>query len=131
MMEYTIKGTVVAGRRLGRELGFPTANIAAGDTPGVDNGVYAVRVDIDGKTYDGMANLGHKPSIGSSERLLEVNIFGFEEDLYGRRISVTLLHRLRSEKHYATLEELRNAIARDRRETEEYFSQNKAAPPAK
>ena len=121
-MEYTIKGTVVAGRRLGRELGFPTANIVVGDTQGVADGVYAVCVEVDGKSHHGMANLGHKPSVGGGERLLEINIFSFDEDLYGREIGVTLLHYLRPEKHFATLEELREAIARDRRETEKYFA---------
>ncbi len=121
-MEYTIKGTVVAGRRLGRELGFPTANIVVGDTPGIADGVYAVHVEVDGKNYRGVANLGHKPSVGGGERLLEVNIFGFDEDLYGREICVTMLRYLRPEKHFATLEELREAIENDSRETEKYFA---------
>jgi riboflavin kinase/FMN adenylyltransferase len=120
-MEYTIKGTVVAGRRLGRQLGFPTANITCGDTPGVDDGVYAVCVDVNGKSYRGMANIGYKPSIGSSDRLLEVNIFDFDEDIYGYTIDVTLLKYLRHEKRFTTLDELREAIDRDRLDTEEYF----------
>lgn len=122
-MEYTIKGTVVPGRKLGRELGFPTANIVAGPTPGIADGVYAVRVNVDGQSYRGMANLGHKPSVGGTdeERLLEVNIFGFAGDIYGRGISVVLLRYIRPERYFPTLGELRDAIDHDRRAIEKYF----------
>ena len=123
-MEYIIKGTVVPGRRLGRELGFPTANLAAGDTPGIADGVYAVRVRVGGRQYEGMANLGHKPSVAGpdAERMLEVNLFGFDGDLYGKEIEAALVRFIRPEKHFASLDELRTAIAADRRVIEEYFA---------
>lgn len=122
-MGCVIKGTVVPGRKLGRKLGFPTANVAAGDTPGAEDGVYAVRVSAGGRTYEGMANLGHKPSVADAgdERLLEVNIFGFTGDIYGQEIEVELVRFIRSEKRFASLDELREAIGTDRHTIEDFF----------
>lgn len=122
-MVHDIKGVVIRGRRLGRELGFPTANIEIAESEDIPDGIYAVRVRIGDRVYEGMANLGHRPSIPQADdrRLLEVHIFGFDADLYGREIEVSLVRRIRPEKRFDTLSDLRNAIEQDRRTIEEFF----------
>jgi riboflavin kinase/FMN adenylyltransferase len=122
-------GTVTRGKQLGRRLGFPTANIAvATDGPQPAEGVYAVAARVDGTVYEGMGNVGRRgelfgDGVGSTTAglTLEVNLFGFEGDLYGRTIEVELLRRIRGERKFADEEELRAAVERDRREIEEYF----------
>lgn len=111
------------GKKLGRRLGFPTANIAVGDTPGIADGVYAVRATTDGRTFYGMANLGRRPSVESADapRLLEVNLFDFEGDLYGKTLEVELLAFIRPERRFASVEELRQAVEHDRGVIEEYL----------
>lgn len=109
-----VEGVVEHGRRLGRELGFPTANLdVAADLPLTD-GVYRSRMTIEGRTYDGMSNLGCNPSVGGAERRLETHIFDFTGNLYGRQLRVELLEKIRDERRFATVEELRAQIARDR-----------------
>ncbi len=110
----TVEGVVEHGRRLGRELGFPTANIAVGEAFEAEDGVYRSRVAIDGRTYDAMSNLGTNPSVGGAERRLETHIFGFAGELYGRTIRVELLERIRGERRFASVEELRRQIERDK-----------------
>ena len=114
MERVVIEGVVEHGRRLGRELGFPTANLAVkGDLPLLD-GVYRSRVEVGGRWYDAMSNLGCNPSVGGSERRLETHIFDLSEALYGCRIRVELVEKIRDERRFATVEELREQIARDR-----------------
>lgn len=108
-----LEGEVIHGNRLGRKMGFPTANIAVDESVWLRNGVYASRVRIDGHDYRAMSNLGYKPSVGGRQRLLETNIFGFEGDLYGRTLRVELLRFVRPECRFASLEELVNQIQRD------------------
>lgn len=114
MEATTIEGIVQHGRRLGRELGFPTANIAVPEAVDVADGVYYTRVEAEGAEYDAVSNLGRNPSVGGTERRLETHLFGFGGSLYGLRIRVRLLHRIRGERTFATVEELRAQIARDR-----------------
>ncbi|MDE7069763.1 MAG: riboflavin kinase [Alistipes sp.] len=109
-----IEGEVLHGRRLGRELGFPTANMEVGD-PTIEGGVYASRVEIDGTTYRAMSNLGCNPSVGGGPRHLETHLFGFAGDLYGRRIRVELVRKIRDERRFDSLEALRRQIGEDRR----------------
>lgn len=114
MEGVTIEGVVEHGRRLGRELGFPTANMAVPDSVCAADGVYYSRVEIDGACYDAMSNLGRNPSVGGSERHLETHIFGFGGSLYGRTLCVVLVCRIRDERRFATIEELREQLARDK-----------------
>ena len=92
-----IEGCVEHGRRLGRELGFPTANLSVPDDLSLDDGVYRSRVEVAGRRYDAMSNLGRNPSVGGTERRLETHIFGFTGELYGCRLRVELLQRIRGE----------------------------------
>ena len=114
-MERTvIEGVVKHGRRLGRELGFPTANLAVPADIVAADGVYRSRAEVDGKTYDAMSNLGRNPSVGGVERRLETHIFGFSGELYGRLLRVELLEKIRDERKFATVEELRAQIKKDK-----------------
>ena len=114
MERVVIEGVVEHGRRLGRELGFPTANLAVPDDLELEDGVYRSRALIDGRWYDALSNLGRNPSVGGTERRLETHVLDFAGELYGLRLRVELIERLRGERHFATVEELREQIARDR-----------------
>lgn len=114
MERVVIEGVVEHGRRLGRELGFPTANLAVPADFSLADGVYRSRAEIDGRWYDGMSNLGCNPSVGGAERRLETHIFDFSEELYGRLLRVELFEKIRDERRFATVEELQAQIAEDR-----------------
>ena len=109
-----IEGVVEHGQRLGRELGFPTANLAVPAGFPLSDGVYRSRAEVEGRWYDGMSNLGCNPSVGGAERRLETHIFDVSEELYGRLLRVELLEKIRDERRFATVEELQTQIAEDR-----------------
>ena len=113
--EFSVLGTVIEGRRLGRTLGFPTANVRPESEQLPPNGVYAVRAAIDGKFHSGIANVGVRPTISSegTQRLVEVHLFDFGEDVYGRDIEVFFLRFVRAEQKFPSLDALRAQIARD------------------
>lgn len=124
---YEISGTVVRGRdRGGRVLGFPTANIRISSQAPPKTGVYVVRVDIDGKIYGGAANLGYNPTFGDTELSLEVHIFNFSEDLYGKQIAVQFVDRLRDEKRFSGPEELAVQIQKDIEKAKQALSATKS-----
>lgn len=116
---WQYRGKVMDGKRLGRTIGFPTANIE-GERSGLilpPNGVYAVDITLpDGMPRRGMANIGCRPTVDApgSPATLEVNIFGFDGDIYGAPADITFLQRLRDERHFANLEELRRQLEADR-----------------
>ena len=115
--EYSLHGVVIAGNRIGRTIGFPTANMQLYEplklVPG--NGVYFVRVETVGRNLFGMCNIGHRPTVSSNNaRTIETNIFGFEEDIYGLDIKVTFLQKIRDEKKFDTLDDLKNQLVNDR-----------------
>lgn len=108
-----IIGKVIHGAQLGRRMGFPTANLDATEIKGADNGVYCSRAVIDGKIYGAMTNLGCRPSVDGQSRLLETHIFDFHGDIYGKTIEVRLLSKIRDEKRFDSIEELRRQLERD------------------
>ena len=115
--EYALHGVVVAGNRIGRTMGFPTANMQLYEPlkliPG--NGVYFVKVDTVGRSLFGMCNIGHRPTVSAGNtRTIETNIFGFDEDIYGLDIKVTFLQKIRDEVRFDSLEDLKNQLERDR-----------------
>jgi riboflavin kinase/FMN adenylyltransferase len=113
---YCMQGRVARGRQLGRSIGFPTANIRLRRLSAPLSGVYAVRLHgLDDGTRVGMANLGTRPTVNGSDKLLEVHLFDFDEDIYGRHVSVEFVHKLRDEQHFESLEALKAQIARDER----------------
>ena len=113
--QFTILGTVVAGQQLGRQLGFPTANLAAHNEQFPPNGVYAVTARWQGATYPGVVNLGYRPTVAQpgGERLLELHLFDFDRQIYGDDVEVEFRAFLRPERKFANVDELRVQIARD------------------
>lgn len=113
--DYTVLGTVVEGRKLGRQIGVPTANVDVGADQLPPSGVYAVRVLVDGAWLAGVANLGRRPTVADVEAplALEVHLFDFEADLYGREIEVAFVRHLREEKEFAGLDSLKIQITKD------------------
>lgn len=113
-MDTKISGEVIGGRKLGRTLGFPTANLRLEDGANVESGIYAVRIRIDGQILCGVANIGRRPTIETNGDLIpEVYIFDFDGDLYEKRVEIEFVSRLRDELKFDTLEELRAQITRD------------------
>ncbi len=111
---YSVSGPVVRGEQLGRQLGFPTANIATGNLQLPPDGVWAVRVcEAGGASWNGVANLGLRPTVGGDKRLLEVHLPGFSGDLYGKNLEVRFEKHLRPEMKFPSLEALREQISRD------------------
>lgn len=111
------RGIVINGNKIGRRIGFPTANIRVDAAEPVQNGVYAARVEVDGRWYDAMVNVGLKPTVGGTDtRTLEANLFGFEGDLYDREIAVRLGEFIRPERRFDSIEALRRQIETDRNE---------------
>lgn len=113
---FELSGTVVKGNQLGRTIGYPTANIVLNSDlkliPG--NGVYAVRVNVRGTWLDGMMNIGTRPTVVSNGgRTIEVNIFDFEETIYGETVTVQFLSKWRDERKFNGLEELKNQLKID------------------
>lgn len=122
---YFIQGEVVSGSRMGRKIGFPTANIAVNDARKLipRNGVYAVDVRLEGKIWKGMANIGIRPTIESQvhEQTLEVNIFNFSDDIYGKPITVFFKDRIRNEIKFASVNNLVKQLDEDKREIQARF----------
>lgn len=111
---YSMRGRVIGGRRLGRGLGFPTANLALGRRRAPVAGIFAVQVHgVAGAALPGVASLGTRPTIGGGEALLEAHVFDFSADLYGREIEVEFAAKLRDEQRFATLEALTAQMHRD------------------
>lgn len=120
---YGIDGRVVHGQKLGRQIGFATANIRVKHDPLPLSGVFAVQVDgLGDRPLPGVANLGMRPTVGGATRpLLEVHLFDFDGDIYGRHLSVRFCHKLRSETKFANFDELRAQIARDAEAARSFF----------
>lgn len=118
---YTIEGHVMHGDKRGRQLGFPTANIGLNGIVKPMHGVYAVRVHASKQILNGVANLGTRPSVGGLEPRLEVHCFDFKGDLYGQRLKVELLHNLRPEQRFESLEALTAQIAHDCASARDYL----------
>jgi riboflavin kinase / FMN adenylyltransferase len=115
---YSLKGQVVAGRKIGRRIGFPTANIKPGYRYKLipANGVYAVEIKVDGETRPGMLSIGTNPTVNRNpaRRSVEVNIFDFEKNIYGLGIEVIFRYRLRDEVKFDSVEQLSLQMERDR-----------------
>ncbi len=113
-MHIEVEGVVVKGAGRGAGMGFPTANIALDPLINIRSGVYAVEVRFDGYRFGGVANVGTHPTVGESPvRLLEVHLFGFGGDLYGKTIHVRFITRLRDECRFDDTDRLREAVAED------------------
>ncbi len=115
---YTLHGVVVAGNRLGRTIGFPTANMQLYEPLKLvpANGVYFVRVEVTGGTYKGICNIGTRPTVSNdSSRRIETHILDFDEEIYGLDIRISFIERLRDERRFGSLEELRRQLLLDKK----------------
>ena len=120
---YIIDGKVVHGDKVGRQLGFATANIRIRHDPLPMTGVFAVEVSGlgDGKPLPGVANLGIRPTVGGTRPLLEVHLFDFDRDIYGTHISVRFVHKLRNEQRFPNFDALKAQIAADAAAARAFF----------
>ena len=109
--DYSISGRVTRGLALGRKLGFPTVNLPLRRRVSPLQGVFAVRVaGLGNRLYDGVASLGTRPTIGGDHMLLETHLFDFDADVYGQRIDVRFVSRIRGEEKFADLEAMREQM---------------------
>lgn len=119
---YVMDGRVVHGDKVGRQLGFATANIRVKHNPLPLAGVFAVQVDgLGDKPRNGVANLGTRPTVGGLRTLLEVHLFDFEEDIYGAHLTVRFVHKLRKEQKFPNFDALKSQIALDAQAARDYF----------
>lgn len=124
---YFIMGRVVYGRQLGRTLGVPTANIQLQRYRAALEGVYAVEVRGLDRDYHGVANIGIRPTVDGKEPLLEVHIFDFDQDIYGRLITVEFRHKIRDERTFDGLDALKAQIHYDLETAREWFVRERRA----
>ena len=118
---YSIAGRVAHGNKLGRTIGFPTANIMLNRLVTPIQGVYAVQVETKSGKFNGVANVGNRPTINGSKPLLEVHIFDFNQAIYGEAIEVSFLHKIRNEIKFPSFEELKAQIKKDYEQAVKFF----------
>ncbi|MGJ8655012.1 MAG: bifunctional riboflavin kinase/FAD synthetase [Akkermansiaceae bacterium] len=118
---YDVVGTVIEGRQLARQLGYPTANVVVHNEQLPPDGVWSLKVKFRGETYDGIGNLGRRPTVEheGARRLLEIHVFDFEGDLYGEIIDAEFVDYLRKEKKFSSIEELKSQIDEDVKQARE------------
>ena len=113
---FFITGKVIRGDQLGRQLGYPTANLMLEEKYKLipSDGIYAVRVNVEGKDYNGMAYIGHRPTVNGMTRNIEVNIFDFNQEIYNKQLRMEFLHFVREDIHFASLDELVVQLGKDK-----------------
>ncbi|HTM04406.1 MAG TPA: bifunctional riboflavin kinase/FAD synthetase [Vicinamibacterales bacterium] len=119
---YYIDGTIVEGRRRGREIGFPTANLATDNELLPPHGVYATTLTVDGIVRAGLTNIGTRPTFGETEPTIETHLLGYDGDLYGKSVRLGFVLRLRDERRFEDIDALRAQIAADERRAERLFT---------
>lgn len=125
---FSLAGTVVKGKGLGKEFEFPTANLEIKEEYKLipKNGVYVVRSEIDGEEVFGMMNIGTNPTVGGTNKTIETHFFDLDKDLYGKYLSIELLTRIRDEKKFDTVEDLKRAMKQDEAFSRQYIRDNYA-----
>ncbi|MEQ7800159.1 bifunctional riboflavin kinase/FAD synthetase [Pedobacter sp. ASV1-7] len=120
---FSMYGRVIKGDKIGRTIGFPTANIFIEETYKLipSDGIYAVTVDMSGQSFKGMAYIGQRPTINGMTRNIEVNIFDFNQEIYGQYITMTFLQFLREDVKFTGLETLKIQLQKDKEDTLAYF----------
>ena len=113
MEGIVVEAEVVSGNKLGRKLGFPTANMDISSRTDITNGVYRSEIEIDGVVYQAMSNVGIRPSVVSTGRWLETHVFDFNGDLYGKTLKVWLVEKIRPERKFSSVAELRAQLEHD------------------
>jgi len=125
---FSLEGTVVKGRGLGKEFNYPTANLSIKEDYKLipKNGVYVVRSFINGKRYFGMMNIGTNPTVGGEEQTIETYFFNLDKDLYGQELHLEMLVRIRDEKKFNSIEALKIAMRQDEAFSRQYIKDNYA-----
>lgn len=120
---YSVKGTVVHGEKRGRTIGFPTANVELKDRYLIPkNGVYAVKVQVKEKWYNGVCNVGYKPTFHSEENVtIEAHLFSFNENIYSEKVEVKWYTYIRDEKKFSSVDELVSQITKDKEQALQFF----------
>ena len=116
---FFFEGVVIEGDKVGRKLGYPTANLKYTDRDKIHlgHGVYAAYAECNGKQYKGMLSIGNRPTIENSDERVEINIFDFDEEIYGETVRVIVKNFLRGQQKYASLEDLKKQLALDREDS--------------
>lgn len=122
--DYFLTGTIIKGKQLGRTIGFPTANLKIEENYKLipRNGVYIVSSIINNKTVFGMMNIGFNPTVDGENQTIEIHFFDFEADLYHQKITVSLLHRIRSEQKFDSVVLLKEQLEKDRNYAKTFLS---------
>jgi len=125
---FVLTGTVVKGKELGKKLGFPTANLKIEEVYKLipKNGVYVVRSKIDDELVYGMMSIGTNPTVGGTEKTIETNFFMPDMDLYGKKLQIEMLSRIRDEKNFDSVEDLKAALKQDKAFSEGFIKDNYA-----
>ena len=120
---FSLHGRVIKGDKIGRTIGFPTANIFVEETYKLipSDGIYAVTVELNNQVFKGMAYIGQRPTINGMTRNIEVNIFDFNQEIYGQDITMTFLEFLRHDVKFTGLEALKEQLQKDKEATLDYF----------
>ena len=120
--DYSMSGRVIHGDRNGRKIGFPTANIPIKRKKSAVKGVFAVDVMMENdELFQGVANIGHRPTVGGLRTQIEVHLFKFSEDIYGKHLTVTFRKKLRDEKKFDSFDDLKKQIQLDSESAQTYF----------
>lgn len=120
---YSLSGIISKGKQLGRTIGYPTANIKIEEEYKLIplNGVYIAQSILNGKTVFGMMNIGTRPTVDGTTQTIEINFFDFKQDLYGQKITVSLLHRMRAEQKFDSLDTLKSQLSKDKINAQSYI----------
>lgn len=121
---YMLTGTVKKGKGIGRQLNFPTANLTIAESYKLipKNGAYVVESTIENEQVYGMMNIGFNPTVNGTEKSIEINFFDFEKNLYDKKIQVNLIHRLRDERKFESVDALKKQLAKDKETSLEIIS---------
>jgi len=113
---YTLAGEVISGNKMGRTIGYPTANISVSDAHKLipENGVYAINALIKGVSYQGMLNIGYRPTVNGSTKTIEANFFELDEDLYGQIVTIQFIKRIREEVKFTDMNGLKSQLTKDK-----------------
>ncbi|HZJ36645.1 MAG TPA: bifunctional riboflavin kinase/FAD synthetase [Gillisia sp.] len=125
---FVLTGTVVKGKELGKKFGYPTANLKIEEDYKLipKNGVYVVRSKIDDELVYGMMSIGTNPTVGGTEKTIETNFFMPDMDLYGKKLQIEMLSRIRDEKNFDSIEDLKAALKQDKAFSERFIKDNYA-----
>jgi riboflavin kinase/FMN adenylyltransferase len=123
---FMLTGKVVKGKGLGKQLNYPTANIKIKESYKLipKNGVYVVKANIKGTTVFGMMNIGTNPTVDGKVQSIEVHFFNFNQDIYGKTLEIEILERLRDEQKFDSLEDLKDQLSNDLKNSKQFLNQN-------